>query len=67
MERIDQFSAYEVRHLIQPIALKEADEIALLNEYIIGEVEKAMVKDADGMKQHLISLYQYINIKPKVH
>jgi hypothetical protein len=26
-----------------------------------------MIKDADGMKQHLISLYQYINQKPKVH
>jgi len=67
MERIDKFSAYEVRHLIQPTALKEGDEIALLNEYIIGEVEKAMIKNPADMKQHLISLYQYINIKPKVH
>ena len=63
MESIDHLSAYEVRRFIQPIALKEGDEIALLNEYIIG----AMIKDADGMKQHLISLYQYINQKPKVH
>jgi hypothetical protein len=67
MESIDHLSAYEVRRFIQPIALKEGDEIALLNEYIIGEVEKAMIKDADGMKQHLISLYQYINQKPQVH
>ena len=67
MNSIDQFSAYEVRQFIQPVALEQGDEIALLNEYFIGEVEKAMIKGPDDMKQHLISLYQYINQKPKVH
>jgi len=64
---IEHFSAYEVRHFIQPAALKAGDEIALLNEYIMSEVEEAMIKDPAGMKAHLISMYRYINTKPKVH
>ena len=63
---IEHFSAYEVRHFIQPAALKAGDEIALLNEYIMSEVEEAMIKDPAGMKAHLISMYRYINTKPKV-
>jgi hypothetical protein len=60
-------TAYEVRHFLQPVAIKANDEIALLNEYLIGEIEKAMIKQPDQMKDHLISLYQYVHTKPQVH
>jgi hypothetical protein len=64
---LDRLAAYEVRHLIQPALLKEGCEVALLNEYLVGEIEAAMIKDPQAMRAHLVSLYQYMNIKPVVH
>ena len=60
-------TAYEVRHFVQPPALKEHDPVAMLNEYIVGEVEKAMIKEPAAMRAHLVSLYHYLNDKPEVH
>ena len=60
-------TAYEVRHFVQPPALRARDPIALLNEYIVGEVEKAMIKEPAEMRIHLVSLYHYLNDKAEVH
>lgn len=62
-----QLSPYEVRHFLQPPMLKEGDPVALLNEYLVTELEKAIVKDPEGMRNHLVSLHHYMNIKPEVH
>mgnify|MGYP000075881857 CR=1 FL=1 len=65
--RVQPLTAYEVRHFVQPPALKQGDPVALLNEYIVQEVEKAMVKESVEMRAHLVSLYHYLNDKPEVH
>lgn len=62
-----RLTAYEVRHFAQPEALRRGDPIAALNEYLIKEIENAMVKEPAAMRAHLISLFHYINEKPEVH
>lgn len=62
-----QLTAYEVRRFVQPSALLQHDPVALLNEYLVGELGKAMVKNPDDMRMHLISLYQYLTTVPEIH
>jgi hypothetical protein len=62
-----KMTAYEVRHFAQPEALQRGDPVAALNEYLIGEIEAAMVKEPAAMRAHLVSLFHYINDKPEVH
>jgi|TARA_B110000091_G_scaffold37001_1_gene39735 hypothetical protein len=60
-------TAYEVRHFVQPPALKNQDPIAMLNEYIVDQIERAMVKNPTEMREHLVSLHHFLNEKPEVH
>jgi hypothetical protein len=60
-------TAYEVRHFVQPPALRDHDPIALLNEYLISEIQQAMLKPPEAMRAHLVSLYHYLNTKPEAH
>jgi hypothetical protein len=62
-----KITPYEVRHFAQPEALRRGDPIAALNEYLISEIEQAMVKPPEDMRMHLISLFHYVNDKPEVH
>ena len=60
-------TAYEVRHIVQPLALELRDPVAILNEYLIDEIEKAMTKEPDEMQSHLVSLHSYLNTRPEMH
>ena len=60
-------SPFEVRHFIQPPALKKGDPVALLNEYLVIELEKAIVKNPVEMREHLVTLHRALNDKPEVH
>ena len=64
---LNHLSPFEVRHFLQPPMLLEGDPVALLNEYLVTELEKAIVKPPMEMRAHLVSLHRYINIKPEVH
>ena len=60
-------TAYEVRKFVQPSALLQHDPVAVLNEYLVGELGKAMVKNPVDMRIHLVSLYQYLTTVPEIH